>query len=119
APSTGRGGRGMVVVTSRPPPGYGWAVVSPWWARAMARTMDRPRPVPRSDRVRWSPRRRNGWNRSSMAARAMGGPVRHAKVGGAVAVGAGVHLDPPARVVVPDGVVDEVGGQPFERGGVA
>jgi hypothetical protein len=86
----------------------------PWWAAAMALTMDRPRPC--------------CWGRASRAVRGgmdrtapdLGRCDRRASVGdgqhGVAVAGGCDDLGPAALMVVADGVFDEAVGEPVEEG---
>ena len=52
-------------MTHRPPSGRARRSRVPWWARVMAATMERPRPLPWPVPVRSAPRRRKGCARSA------------------------------------------------------
>ena len=105
---------GSVICTSSPPADPAWASAWPPCALATDATMDSPSPEPGRGPVR-PERRRNGSNSpvtssSGDVLAAVGdGEFGDARFG----PGAGQH--PAGGHVVLDGVVDEVGDQPFEQ----
>ncbi|MCQ0012228.1 hypothetical protein LUX73_51395 [Actinomadura madurae] len=106
---------GRRAVTTRPPPSRGAAVTVPPWAVAVARTIDRPSPEPRSERTRSLPSRAE---RLEDRLHLVGGDGR-AGVGdddlGPPVPSPGGDVDLAALVVVPDRVLDEVLHEPLDE----
>ena len=103
----------------RPPCGPGLMVRVAWWALAMAATMDRPRPRPSPSAGRVAGSRWNGWSSRVTWSAGMTGPVLVIVSEGWSAAGGDLDADAAAGDVVPDRVVDQVGGQALQQAVVA
>ena len=110
---------GSCTRTWRPPSLGATSVMVPRWALTIASTMESPRPTPVPSFVRSGPARRKGSTRPATSPGSTTGPVFVTSSSAALVVTSDRDRDGAAGDVVPDGVFDEVAGEPFEQSGIA
>ena len=108
----------MATDISSPPPGRGRAVIVASWARAIALAIERPSPTPSAE-LRRCLARANGSNRVGICSAGTLGPVLAISNTRAAVLLDRADSDPATRVVVPHGVLDEVGDHALEQHAVA